>query len=177
MFAFGYLTTVTAGLLTYPIDTIRRRQMITSESSYQATKTLICNHGWTSLFAGATMNIYRGMIGALTLAMMDMVKHEHVQYKVVAAVKRKVKAILLYRKKRNQILLNVEGVGNRADWKEIVESVIIKYLDDYMQNEDSFKLKLTDTFAITKWKDIEVDEYLGADLKFHQVVVDTEITE
>ena len=171
LFSFGYLVTVTAGLSSYPIDTIRRRQMITNESSYQAAKSLISNHGWSSLFAGAMINIYRGMIGAFTLAAMDLVKGRYIDYKVVAEVKRKAREILRYRQRRNSILLNVQGIDkNRNDWNVIVNTVIVKYLDDYMQNEDIFKMKLTDAFAARRFQSSEIDDYMGIDMKFYPVV-------
>ena len=40
-FALGYAVTVTAGLLSYPLDTIRRRMMMTSGSYFKYTNPFV----------------------------------------------------------------------------------------------------------------------------------------
>ena len=72
-FCFGYSITIAAGLLSYPLDTIRRRQMITSETIIDATKHQVAPGGWTSLFDGAMINIVRGLIAAFYLVSFEKV--------------------------------------------------------------------------------------------------------
>jgi len=77
-FGIGYAVTVTAGLASYPIDTIRRRMMMTSgeavkyRGSFDCAMQIIRNEGTLSLFKGAGANILRGMAGAGTLAGFDL---------------------------------------------------------------------------------------------------------
>jgi solute carrier family 25 (adenine nucleotide translocator) protein 4/5/6/31 len=73
-FSLGYAVTVSAGLLSYPIDTIRRRMMMTSGEAVKYRGSLDCtvqifkNEGVSSFFKGAGANILRGVAGAGTLA-------------------------------------------------------------------------------------------------------------
>jgi len=79
-FCLGYGVTVTAGLISYPIDTIRRRMMMTSgqavkyNGSLDCTMQILKTEGVTSLFKGAGANVLRGMAGAGVLAGFDKVK-------------------------------------------------------------------------------------------------------
>jgi len=79
-FCLGYAVTVSAGLLSYPIDTIRRRMMMTSGAAVKYNGSLDCTmqimktEGVTSLFKGAGANILRGMAGAGVLAGFDKLK-------------------------------------------------------------------------------------------------------
>jgi len=79
-FCLGYGVTVTAGLISYPIDTIRRRMMMTSgqavkyNGSLDCTMQILKSEGVTSLFKGAGANVLRGMAGAGVLAGFDKVK-------------------------------------------------------------------------------------------------------
>jgi solute carrier family 25 (adenine nucleotide translocator) protein 4/5/6/31 len=76
-FFLGWAITILAGLASYPIDTIRRRMMMTSgeavkyTSSLQAFNVIVKNEGWKSLFKGAGANILRGIAGAGVLAGYD----------------------------------------------------------------------------------------------------------
>jgi len=76
-FVLGYAVTVTAGLMSYPIDTIRRRMMMTSgeavkyNGSLDCTAQILRTEGVTSFFKGAGANILRGMAGAGVLAGFD----------------------------------------------------------------------------------------------------------
>ncbi|KAK4379675.1 hypothetical protein RND71_001537 [Anisodus tanguticus] len=64
-FALGWLITNGAGLASYPIDTVRRRMMMTSgeavkyKSSMDAFTQILKNEGAKSLFKGAGANILR----------------------------------------------------------------------------------------------------------------------
>ncbi|KAI3738728.1 hypothetical protein L2E82_28845 [Cichorium intybus] len=76
-FGLGWLITNGAGLASYPIDTVRRRMMMTSgeavkyKSSYDAFAQIIRNEGAKSLFKGAGANILRAVAGAGVLAGYD----------------------------------------------------------------------------------------------------------
>jgi len=86
-FCLGYAVTVSAGLLSYPIDTIRRRMMMTSgaavkyNGSVDCTMQILKNEGATSLFKGAGANILRGMAGAGVLAGFDKLKKFYIAQK------------------------------------------------------------------------------------------------
>merc|ERR1712110_423243 len=64
-FLLGWAVTITAGLMSYPIDTIRRRMMMTSGGSG------VKNEGFMSMMKGAGANILRGVAGAGVLAGFD----------------------------------------------------------------------------------------------------------
>ncbi|MED6121115.1 ADP/ATP carrier protein [Stylosanthes scabra] len=76
-FALGWLITNGAGLASYPIDTVRRRMMMTSgaavkyKSSMDAFTQIVKNEGSKSLFKGAGANILRAVAGAGVLAGYD----------------------------------------------------------------------------------------------------------
>jgi solute carrier family 25 (adenine nucleotide translocator) protein 4/5/6/31 len=76
-FFLGWGITIGAGLASYPVDTIRRRMMMTSgeavkyKSSVHAFAQIIKQEGWKSLFKGAGANILRGVAGAGVLAGYD----------------------------------------------------------------------------------------------------------
>ncbi|KAJ6750892.1 hypothetical protein OIU85_001430 [Salix viminalis] len=76
-FALGWLITNGAGLASYPIDTVRRRMMMTSgeavkyKSSFDAFSQILKNEGAKSLFKGAGANILRAVAGAGVLAGYD----------------------------------------------------------------------------------------------------------
>lgn len=87
-FLLGYLVTISAGLVSYPIDTIRRRMMMTSgeavkyKGSIDCTKTIVANEGFMSLMKGAGANILRGVAGAGVLSGFDKFKELYVAYRV-----------------------------------------------------------------------------------------------
>ncbi|KAK2407334.1 ADP,ATP carrier protein 2 [Trifolium repens] len=76
-FGLGWLITNGAGLASYPIDTVRRRMMMTSgeavkyKSSLDAFNQILKNEGAKSLFKGAGANILRAVAGAGVLAGYD----------------------------------------------------------------------------------------------------------
>jgi solute carrier family 25 (adenine nucleotide translocator) protein 4/5/6/31 len=76
-FLLGWAITIAAGLASYPIDTVRRRMMMTSgeavkyKSSAHAFLEICKKEGWTSLFKGAGANILRAVAGAGVLAGYD----------------------------------------------------------------------------------------------------------
>ena len=83
-FCLGYGVTVSAGLMSYPIDTIRRRMMMTSgqavkyKGSIDCTIQILKNEGAMSLMKGAGANILRGMAGAGVLAGFDKFKEVYI---------------------------------------------------------------------------------------------------
>jgi len=85
-FGLGYAVTVTSGLISYPIDTIRRRMMMTSgqavkyNGSLDCARQILANEGFMSMMKGAGANILRGMAGAGTLAGFDIFKSKYTEY-------------------------------------------------------------------------------------------------
>merc|ERR1712087_838722 len=79
-FLLGWTVTTTAGVASYPLDTIRRRMMMTSgeavkyKSSMDAASQIIAKEGVKSLFKGAGANILRGVTGAGVLSIYDQVQ-------------------------------------------------------------------------------------------------------
>ncbi|EDR08284.1 ADP/ATP carrier protein [Laccaria bicolor S238N-H82] len=76
-FMLGWGVTIGAGFASYPLDTIRRRMMMTSgsgvnyKSMFDAGSQIIAKEGIKSLFKGAGANILRGVAGAGVLALYD----------------------------------------------------------------------------------------------------------
>lgn len=87
-FALGYVVTISAGLVSYPIDTIRRRMMMTSgeavkyKGSVDCAVQVIKNEGAMSLMKGAGANILRGVAGAGVLAGFDKFKEVYISWRL-----------------------------------------------------------------------------------------------
>ena len=87
-FILGYAVTVSSGLLSYPIDTIRRRMMMTSgqavkyKGSMDCALQIIKNEGFMSMMKGAGANILRGVAGAGVLAGFDSFKAVYMQWRL-----------------------------------------------------------------------------------------------
>jgi len=83
-FMLGYTVTVVSGVASYPIDTIRRRMMMTSgqavkyKGSIDCTMQILKNEGMMSMFKGAGANILRGVAGAGVLAGFDKFKDVYI---------------------------------------------------------------------------------------------------
>ncbi|RJE19378.1 ADP ATP carrier protein [Aspergillus sclerotialis] len=79
-FLLGWTVTTGAGIASYPLDTVRRRMMMTSgeavkySSSMDAFRQIIAKEGTKSLFKGAGANILRGVAGAGVLSIYDQVQ-------------------------------------------------------------------------------------------------------
>lgn len=86
-FAVAYSITVSSGLLSYPLDTIRRRMMMTSgqavkySSSFSCCSQIIKNEGFKSLYKGAAANIMRGLAGAGVLFFNDKITNLYINLK------------------------------------------------------------------------------------------------
>ncbi|CAL8085536.1 unnamed protein product [Calicophoron daubneyi] len=87
-FCLGYGVTVSSSLISYPIDTIRRRMMMTSGQAVKYKNSLDCalqiisKEGPLSLMKGAVANILRGVAGAGVLAGFDKFKELYVYYRL-----------------------------------------------------------------------------------------------
>lgn len=79
-FFLGWGITIGAGLASYPLDTVRRRMMMTSgeavkyKSSMHAMQEIVKHEGVKSLFKGAGANILRAVAGAGVLAGYDQLQ-------------------------------------------------------------------------------------------------------
>jgi len=86
-FLLGYGVTVSAGLVSYPVDTIRRRMMMTSGEAVKYKGSLDCflkilkTEGVVALFKGAGANILRGVAGAGVLAGFDKFQKLYIDLK------------------------------------------------------------------------------------------------
>jgi solute carrier family 25 (adenine nucleotide translocator) protein 4/5/6/31 len=87
-FALGYIVTITSGLISYPIDTIRRRMMMTSGEAVKYKGSIDCGiqvikqEGFMSLMKGAGANILRGVAGAGVLAGFDKFKELYIAFRL-----------------------------------------------------------------------------------------------
>jgi len=86
-FLLGWGVTIVAGLSAYPIDTIKRRMMLTSgeavkySSSYQCLKEVVRTEGRGALFRGSGVNIVRGVAGAGVLSGFERMKKFYISRK------------------------------------------------------------------------------------------------
>jgi len=87
-FVLGWCVTITAGLMSYPSDTIRRRMMMTSGAAVKYKSSLDCftqvmkNEGFMSLMKGAGANVLRGVAGAGVLAGFDKFKSVYLAWRL-----------------------------------------------------------------------------------------------
>jgi len=85
-FTLSLFTTSVAGIIAYPIDTVRRRMMMTSgaetkyKGSVEAFSKIIKSEGWQSLFKGAWVNTIRGCSCSLLLVGFDKFKYYYIYY-------------------------------------------------------------------------------------------------
>lgn len=76
-FLVGYAITITSGVVAYPLDTIRRRMMMSSgekhkfRSSIECSSYLFKEHGMKSFYGGVAANVLRGVTGAGVLTIYD----------------------------------------------------------------------------------------------------------
>merc|ERR1711893_29677 len=87
-FILGYIVTITSGLISYPVDTIRRRMMMTSGEAVKYKGSMDCavqvikGEGFMSLMKGAGANILRGVAGAGVLAGFDKFKEIYISWRL-----------------------------------------------------------------------------------------------
>ena len=87
-FALGYIVTISASFISYPIDTIRRRMMLTSGEAVKYKGSMDCalqivkKEGYLSLMKGAGANIIRGVAGAGVLAGFDKFKALYIKWRL-----------------------------------------------------------------------------------------------
>jgi len=83
-FILGWGVTTLSGLASYPIDTVRRRMMMTSgegakyRSSMHAFTEILAKEGVPALFKGAGANILRGIAGAGVLSGFDLIQEWYI---------------------------------------------------------------------------------------------------
>ncbi|CAF1305827.1 unnamed protein product [Didymodactylos carnosus] len=76
-FLLGYGVTITSGLISYPVDTIRRRMMMTSGQAVKYKGSMDCmfqilrSEGVMAFYKGAGITILRGTAGAVVLTGFD----------------------------------------------------------------------------------------------------------
>ena len=86
-FLLGYAVTISAGLVSYPIDTVRRRMMMTSgeavkyKGSFDCAIQILRKEGAMSFMKGAGANILRGVAGAGVLAGFDKFKEIYIAFR------------------------------------------------------------------------------------------------
>lgn len=79
-FLLGWIVTTGASTASYPLDTVRRRMMMTAgtgtkyNSSLDAFKKIVAAEGFASLFKGCGANILRGVAGAGVISMYDQLQ-------------------------------------------------------------------------------------------------------
>jgi len=79
-FLLGWLVTITSGFSAYPVDTIKRRMMLTAgqqvkySSSFACLKEVVQKEGAMALYRGAGVNMVRGIAGAGVLTGFDKMK-------------------------------------------------------------------------------------------------------
>jgi len=83
VFMLGQIVTVSAGIISYPLDTVRRRLMMTSgqgEKMYNGTldcfAKLYQKEGAGGFFKGCLSNVIRGTGGALVLTFYDKIQEK-----------------------------------------------------------------------------------------------------
>jgi len=85
-FLLGWAVTIVSGLMSYPIDTIRRRMMMTSGAAVKYKSSIDCgmqilkNEGFMSMMKGAGANVLRGVAGAGVLAGFDKFKAVYIAW-------------------------------------------------------------------------------------------------
>jgi len=83
LFALGQIVTVSAGIISYPLDTIRRRLMMTSgqegdaklyNGTIDCAKKILQKEGGRAFFKGCLSNVIRGTGGALVLTFYEKIQ-------------------------------------------------------------------------------------------------------
>ena len=86
-FLLGWFVTALAGVIDYPVDTVRRRMMMTSGQAVKYRGSIDCavkiikHEGFKSMMRGASANVLRTAAGAGVLAGSDKLKDAYVLMK------------------------------------------------------------------------------------------------
>merc|ERR1711981_99789 len=89
-FFLGWSVTIVSGLASYPIDSVRRRMMMTSGSAVKYNGAIDCasqimkTEGFMSMMKGAGANVLRGVAGAGVLAGFDVVSAAYIKFRTGA---------------------------------------------------------------------------------------------
>merc|ERR1711941_63437 len=89
-FFLGWSVTIVSGLASYPIDTVRRRMMMTRGGGVKYNGSIDCatqvikNEGFMSLMKGAGANVLRGVAGAGVLAGFDVISAAYIRFRTGA---------------------------------------------------------------------------------------------
>ena len=99
-----YLCTI----IIYPFDTIRRRQIITNQNIYSATKDIYYKYGILSFYDGIFIDFFRIFLCSLIGKLYDFGKYRYIEYKydVSGKQKRRKQLINLIKLCKNYKLLN-----------------------------------------------------------------------
>lgn len=79
-FLLGWVVTTGASTASYPLDTVRRRMMMTSgqaikyDGAFDCFRKIVAAEGVSSLFKGCGANILRGVAGAGVISMYDQLQ-------------------------------------------------------------------------------------------------------
>ncbi|QPG73657.1 ADP/ATP carrier protein [Brettanomyces nanus] len=79
-FLLGWVVTTTASTISYPVDTVRRRMMMTSgqavkyNGAMDCCRQIVAKEGVKSLFKGCGANILRGVAGAGVISLYDQLQ-------------------------------------------------------------------------------------------------------
>merc|ERR1711981_1079859 len=91
-FLLGWVVTIVSGISAYPLDTVKRRMMMTAgqkvkyQSSLACAKELVAREGLRAFFKGAGVNIVRGVVGAGVLSGSDKLKKLYITRKELGNV-------------------------------------------------------------------------------------------
>jgi len=87
-FLLGWVVTIVSGISAYPLDTVKRRMMMTAgqtsgkyQSSLACARELVAREGMRAFFKGAGVNIVRGVAGAGVLSGSDKLKKIYITRK------------------------------------------------------------------------------------------------
>jgi solute carrier family 25 (mitochondrial adenine nucleotide translocator), member 4/5/6/31 len=89
-FVIGFGITIVAGFLTYPIDTIRRRMLVSLtgphpyQSAIECTREIISTEGVTSLWRGAGVNVVRAQFSSLAIVLFDQIQSRYLSWRFPA---------------------------------------------------------------------------------------------
>ena len=87
-FLLGWTVSITAGLMSYPIDTIHHRMMMTSCANVKYKGSIDCGvqilkrEGFMSMMKGAGVNLVRGFAGAGVLTGFDAFKDIYIKWRL-----------------------------------------------------------------------------------------------